>query len=200
MDKTDYDYAMNDFIHVLLEASACRPVLQFNRVDFRLDWLKCQFPSSKIVHIYRNPRDQWCSTLRSDESYSKSSSGGRGFIDHFYLNQWCQDLIKQFPFLKFYDNHHRYFQFYLIWKLSYCYGRHFGDISVSLEELSENPKSEIENVLRVIGTDTKVYQSQFPFIEEVTSRWEMYADDSWFSSIEEECNQVVDDFLIGDSK
>ena len=40
-------------------------LLKDNRFQFRLGWLRAQFPSAKVVHIYRRPEDQWQQPLRN---------------------------------------------------------------------------------------------------------------------------------------
>ena len=44
------------YINELIDLSGgLVPVLQFNRVDLRLSWLKAKFPKATIIHIKRNP-------------------------------------------------------------------------------------------------------------------------------------------------
>ena len=38
-------------------------MLQFNRADLRVAWLRQQFPQAKLIHLYRHPRDQWLSVF-----------------------------------------------------------------------------------------------------------------------------------------
>ena len=64
MSATSYDAPMQRYIETMIERAPGRPVLQFNEVDFRLGWLRAWFPGVPIIHIFRHPRDQWCSTLQ----------------------------------------------------------------------------------------------------------------------------------------
>src|SRR5262249_14305528 len=64
MDERHWDPDLLAFVRLLCERAAGRPVLQFNRVDFRLAWLRHHFPAARIVHLYRHPRDQWCSHIQ----------------------------------------------------------------------------------------------------------------------------------------
>src|SRR5262249_20225535 len=63
MDADDWNPAMKSYVEMLIDRAPGRPVLQFNRIDFRLPWFRQYFPRAKIVHLYRHPRDQWCSSL-----------------------------------------------------------------------------------------------------------------------------------------
>ena len=67
-----------------------RPVLQFNRIDFRLGWFRRHFPNATILHLYRHPRDQWCSSLVDLPSVPREMTM-RAFEphDHYYLRNWA---------------------------------------------------------------------------------------------------------------
>lgn len=58
MNETFWAPELESYIRALIHAAAERAVLQFNRVDFRLPWLKRTFPGSRIIHLFRHPRDQ----------------------------------------------------------------------------------------------------------------------------------------------
>ncbi|WP_417547399.1 sulfotransferase [Marinobacter segnicrescens] len=198
MAETSFDYSMKRFIDELVEGAKGKAVLQFNRMDFRLPWLRANYPGASIIHIYRNPRDQWCSVLRNPKEYPASASSNSGFIDHFYLQIWYRDLVRQFPFLANYEHRHRYYLFYLIWKLSYCFGVHYSDISLSLEELSKSPSKVMRGVLESLDLDVElVNYLDVSFVEPSEPRWQNYAQESWFIEIERECDDVVHEFLQG---
>src|SRR5262249_12587557 len=63
MDEASWDPAMKQYVDLLINEAPGRPILQFNRIDFRLPWMRRHYPAAKIVHLYRHPRDQWCSSL-----------------------------------------------------------------------------------------------------------------------------------------
>ena len=61
MDERSHDQRLFHYIDQLIRRAAGRPVLQFNRVDLRLPWLRAHFSDATIVHLYRHPREQWMS-------------------------------------------------------------------------------------------------------------------------------------------
>jgi hypothetical protein len=122
MDAGCRDIGLKRYIQTLIDHARGRAVLQFNRMDFRLPWLRYHFPGAKIVHLYRHPRDQWCSVLRGMTCYTSEHPVDQ-FWDHdgFYLRRWCADLQYVFPFLDEADVSHAYELHYSLWRLSYLF-------------------------------------------------------------------------------
>ena len=85
MDAHSWNPAMRQFIEILVERANGRPVLQFNHVDFRLPWFRSTFPHAHIVHLYRHPRDQWCSSLLGSAFPTDGDIASFAACDHFYL-------------------------------------------------------------------------------------------------------------------
>jgi hypothetical protein len=118
MDERCWAPGMRRYIDTLISRADGTAVLQFNRVDFRLRWLKANFPAASIVHLYRHPRDQWCSTfLRCAPFPIAGRVEDYVAADEFYLLRWCRDLRSQFPFLDERAVEHPYELFYYLWRL-----------------------------------------------------------------------------------
>ncbi len=145
--------SMQRYIEILLERARGRAVLQFNEVDMRLAWLRAKFPAARILHLFRHPRDQWCSTLQEAACRSIPSLRDFAWNDGFYLIRWGRDLRHYFPFLTLDEDAHPYELFYQLWKLSYLFGRFHADYSLAFEELVADPRGIIRSLLAVLGIE-----------------------------------------------
>jgi hypothetical protein len=172
-------------------------VLQFNRIDFRLPWIKHNFPRAKIVHLYRNPRDQWCSSL-IDPGCVRVNSTISAFHAHdkFYLARWAADLKYEFPFLDERTISHPYELFYYIWKLSYLFGTKYAHYSLAFEELVEKPEKTLTELFRTLKIDSRQAEKSRNLVTDAhIGKWLRYADDSWFKQYETACETVLTEFL-----
>jgi len=189
---------MQRFIEILIEFSReRRPVLQFNRADFRLPWLKDRFPNAKIVHLYRHPRDQWCSTLGDTLKIPKNLML-RDFepFDRFYLMTWGRDLLHYFPFLTMNQNSHPYELFYQIWKLSYLFGKQYSDISLKFEDLITKPAESISYIFKSLSINFGIMKEIIALIKPVQiGKWTAYAEEDWFSEIESRVDTAIKQLL-----
>lgn len=190
MDEKSFDPNMKSYICELIAATNLRPILQFNRIDFRLPWIKQTFPNAKIIHIYRNPRDQWISTLSN-----KNSSVKENFEDDFYLDMWCQDLQHHFPFLNKQFTEHPYQKFYYLWKLSYLYGCKYSDLSIQFEQLTTNSELIGKQILKTINLDANFEKFTKVIKQPILNKWQSYADERWFYKLEYDCDQQLSDFF-----
>lgn len=200
MDEDFWDPGLKRYTEILMERAEGRPVLQCNRIDFRLPWIRKNFPNAKIIHLYRHPRDQWVSTLMGDVARLPRDVGVAEFAEHdrFYLLRWAEDLKHHFPFLDPASAEHPYRLFYYLWKLSYIFGRRYADYSLSFERLVEGPEGPLAEAFRAIGLDDYDLPKLVPLIvRPELGRWSGFADDGWYRRHEEACETVLHDFFEG---
>nr|WP_297348005.1 sulfotransferase [uncultured Glaciecola sp.] len=148
MDEESYDPDLVHYIDTVIKSSDKTVILQFNRVDFRLRWLRKYFKNAKILHLYRNPRDQWLSTLKYSKGSVSNNILAKDFIVHdkFFLLIWCRDLAPKFQFLTYQPDRYAYDLFYLLWRLSYIYGESDADYSMCFEDLVNEPRDTINDI------------------------------------------------------
>ena len=197
MDESFWDPGLQQYVQTLVDSAPRRPVLQFNRIDFRLAWFRARFPHAHIVHLYRHPRDQWCSSLVDPERFGPTMSTSQfGPYDHFYLLRWARDLRHRFPFLDPASASHPYAVFYFLWKLSYIFGEHYGDVSVCFENLVNRPEQELTRLMRAVDIDDfDVSRLTGCIARQKSGKWREYADDEWFRRHESECEKTLSDFF-----
>ena len=196
MGPTFWDPDLKRYIEILIEKARGRPVLQFNRVDFRLPWLRRNFPGARILHLYRHPRDQWCSSLMGDSFSQDGDVGSFAKQDRFYLLNWARDLKLHFPFLDERAASHPYQLFYYLWKLSYVFGRSHAHYSLGYERLLEEPGAELRKLLDFCKVSEFDEGKLLGLLEKPSQgRWRRYADDDWFRRHEENCEKVLRDFF-----
>jgi len=194
MDKESWNPNMLKFIESIINSTSGIPVLQFNRIDFRLDWIKHNFPNAKIIHLYRHPRDQWLSFL-ADKKLMNKRDVEFTYVDNFYLNSWCRDLSVLFPFLNSDETPHPYRRFYYIWKLSFLFGKKYADLSVDYESLATSPNQEVQKIFTALdwSLDPKNYSHVFK--SPTLDKWKVYADDDWFRSHELCCEENIQKYF-----
>jgi hypothetical protein len=197
MDRDSWDPAMQRFVEVLIDRAPGRPVLQFNRIDFRLPWFRHHFPRAKLVHLYRHPRDQWLSSLVDPAACPRTASlTDFARHDHYYLRNWARDLKYHFPFLDEAGVEHPYRLFYYLWKLSYLFGRSYADHSLAFEDLVRAPADSLADLFDAVGVRGVDVRALQQFVERPRAgRWKDYADATWFQRHEAACEAVLADYF-----
>lgn len=195
MDEQAWDPKMKAYICELIKSAKGRPILQFNRIDFRLPWLKQHFPNAKFIHLYRHPRDQWFSFL-TDKTLMNKDDVVNTYQDAFYLNSWCDDLAKHFPFLDSIYTPHPYQRFYYLWKLSFLYGQKFCNQSIAYETLSAEPITTLTHLFNELNIDLSYVKQAASVLEKPRlDKWKKYADNNWFATLEAECEHNLTTFF-----
>jgi hypothetical protein len=183
---------LKEYIQVLLNSvspgKTC--VIKFNRIDFRLPWIKKNFPDAKIMHLSRNPRTQWYSTIARYEGNIDTSLE----FDDFFVTTFARDLYRQFPFLSGPYTTHIYQRFYYLWKLSLLAGQRLSGISLTYENFLQEPEHYLHNILDFANLDTREnFLTCKNFIDSKPKRsWTKMTDESQYEEIETRCNALLD--------
>ncbi|RMF67896.1 MAG: sulfotransferase [Alphaproteobacteria bacterium] len=191
MDARSEDRDLERFIAGLVAAVAADqlPVLQFNRVDFRLPWLKSRFPQARILHLYRHPRENFLSAIDPQAVPPEATLEAFPAHDRFLLGEWAQDLALFFPVLQVEREAHPYLLFYMIWRLSHAAGLAHADLSIAYEDLCADPVVPVRAALELVGRDLP-RKAADPLralsLGPRRPRWPEYASDAWFAAIEAE--------------
>lgn len=199
MPSMAVDERMRRYITELVDAASGLPVLQFNRVDFRLPWLRRQFPEAKIIQLIRHPRDIWNSMTAP---YRTVGLNDRlcdfDPFDFYSLGLWTNDLKFAFPFLQDCEHEHPYRATYLIWKLSCLFGQQYADGCYRYEDLIGQPMHYIQDMFSVAGITDIPWESILTIVKPPQpDRWREYADEAWFQAHETECDQRFADYFGG---
>ncbi|MCG6940740.1 MAG: sulfotransferase [Thiohalocapsa sp.] len=199
MDAQSCDRRLARYLAELIRRAPRRPVLQCNRLDFRLPWLRRVFLHADILHLYRNPREQWLSVQRS----STGCPPGKRLVpdepdDYFYTLEWARDLRRVFPCVDPAQHEHAYAVHYLLWRLSYLFGLCHADVSIAYEDLMYDVAATLGPVFARFGIDDARlagdgYADLVKAPEPV--RWPRYADAAWFEAIESDCERELARFL-----
>ena len=197
LDELDWKPKLAAYVQLLIRSARSRPVLQFNRVDFRLGWLRHQFPNARLVHLFRHPRDQWLSALRNPATFGPGDPLEK-FAEHdyFFLLEWVEDLVRYFPVLDWHRVTHPYRMFYLLWKLSYVWGQAYSDLSLAYEQLLAAPRQTIGDMFELLGIETRLAAQVAETVRsKATGKWRTYADAEWFAAHERAAEDILDTFL-----
>ncbi len=200
MGDDAWDPGMKAYVEGLVDAAPATAVLQFNRLDFRLAWIRRMFPRARLIHLVRHPRDQWCSSLLRPSDFPKDRPADTfAPHDHFYLLTWARDLRRAFPFLDPANGDHPYRTFYYIWKLSCLYGLSYSHASFRFEDLVACPDRVVPQIMEAAGVSDYDLGSLVSCVaKQPIGKWRDYADESWFTAHEQACERVLADFLGSD--
>ena len=151
-----------DYFNFLIENSKDKTtVLQFNRMDLRLSWIKNNFPHATIIHIQRQPHPLWVSSRK--HLAQESDKINESHTDAYDLMQWTADLSPLFPVLQAQLNRHSYFRHYFIYKLSKQMAKQHADIHLQLENDFFNSQNGLKSLAKSLKWNEKtlsVAQSQ----------------------------------------
>jgi hypothetical protein len=149
------------YISYLIEKSRTRNpkvLLKFNRVNFRLPWLRARFPEAKVVHIYRDKGSQWKSIVaRGQEHWGRENIGQDSpHFEGFNIASWCEDLKSVFPELAAEHSQTGFDRFSKLYDRSLVAQQASADISVDYKALCKDFETQCQKMFDVVGCRTEV--------------------------------------------
>ncbi len=110
-------------------AGSRRPLLKFVRMDFRLAWLRRQYPEAVIIHIHRHPREQWLSMLAKE---TPEFAAGRR-VNIFQLSLFAASLVGSLPEILSPAAESSYERAYYLARISRAVGEKYADLTIDFE-------------------------------------------------------------------
>jgi len=172
-------------------------IIKENRLDLRIRWLRQNFPSARVLYLFRSPRDEWIS-MTTDCPFDV---GNDIESNPYLITTWARDLSWNFPFLASQNIHHLYQRHYFLWKLSYLMGIRQADFSIRYEDILATPDKKIADLLRFAGldVDTNLDKCLSLVVQRPTDVWKKYASGAWFDELEQECEHILDAYGINEN-
>lgn len=187
--------ALKNYIYYLIHNNQQKKqvALKFNRIDFRLGWIKQNFPEAKIIHIKRNVRDSW----RSSRSHLSPEVAKDMFQFNAYeLIQWAMVLDEYFPFI-IDTSTSSYHLHYFLAKLSEKFSEYYAHLTLDFDhDIIDDFNIFIEkmSVITQLSTNQIAAYSQKRIIPEKKN----YSSEeiTWLETVETECDSVLNQLKI----
>lgn len=182
------------YLETLVAAAPGFPVLQLNRVDFRLPWLRATFPDAYLLHLHRDPRDQFVSSLRDPSALGESAThDDLAPQDAYGLALWARSLRRDLPVLDTLLAEHPYDTHYLLWRLSRAFGTRYADRSIAYEDLLADPAGTLGPVWRDLGHDPGPAVGAWSRMVDASrvGRGRSFASEAWFAEREQRCDALL---------
>ena len=183
-------------------------VFQFNRIDYRLSWLRYNFPQALIINLRRNPRDVYTSYLKHankelllDKSIeiigAPTSNADIDLGNSFYTDEYIFALGKILSPQICVQELHPYEKIYLLNRLSNIWADHFSHISIDYENLVHDPEGSLRNIMSHIKgySDFSLKSSLIPPNRNSIDSWKDIESNSWFQRHESNCEFLIDKIL-----
>ena len=174
--------------HLIKQSHNKTPVLQFNRMDLRLSWLKNNFPSAIIINIERQPYPLWVSSRKHIQT--DANKNNESFHDAYDLMQWSVELSKHFPMLQLSNNRNSYYRHYFIWKLSKQMAQANADIHLSLENDFLNTQNGVTTLASQLNWNQETISTVQKLIQKPQSMQVNLSKTRLFTEIEDQINET----------
>jgi hypothetical protein len=151
------------YIKYLIETASVRQkkvLLKFNRMSFRLPWLRARFPEAKIVHIYRDKESQWKSIVARGQEHLGREDVGQysAHFRGFNIADWGEDLKTAFPELAAEQSKTGFERFSKLYDRSLAAHRLHTDVSIEYRALCKDFEAQCSRVFEAVGCAADINQ------------------------------------------
>lgn len=195
MGRNSSDPKLVAYVQGLIDAAAFRPVLQFNRIDYRLPFFRQNFPDATIVHLEREARDIWRSTLSGKENDPAWRLDRFDQHSKFYLLPFFRDLTVSFPWLSAASDQHPYLAHYLLWRLSGLYAAKWADFTVSYESLCGDFNRVAADLLVSLGDTDFDPGLVAGLMSKRIGAYDHSVDDAFYAGLEQQAEALLEQQL-----
>jgi hypothetical protein len=182
---------LRDYLELLIARAEGRfPVFKMMRDDFRVPWLKQQFPKATVLYIRRNPRDVWASVVRHTPVDQRAD---RWLNTGFDLLIWSANLCPFFSRICSAKIGHSYERVYYLWRISTAVADRYADLIIDFDQgLQTDPAATIKRIATCIGAEVGDIER---LAKMVTPRpggeWRDYAKEALLREIERDCDAML---------
>lgn len=161
--------------------------LKFVRMDFRLPWLRANYPDAKIIGIIRNPRENWASIVsKTPEELRTNANLNTGYD----LVVWSASLGSAMPWLISKDIRNSYERAYFLWKASTWYLSKYCDILIDYDrDVIDKPELFIEKFSEATDVPGNGWLNEISVAN--NKKWKAYEKVIDFDSSEKYVDQVI---------
>jgi len=199
LEADDHWPDLEKYIRFLIDAAGDdTPVLQFNRADFRLQWLKARFPMARIVYLHRDVRESYYSMVRH---LLPRYTDDPNRANVYELIEWCASLRDVFPFVADAAIQTLYQRHVYLWKLSRLMGERMAGCVLSFDsDLIVNQGAAAFAKLVEAGCfDPSRIDEAASLIQPIdTGSWSLLHEEPWFEAVESRCEQVLDELGLNE--
>lgn len=191
LEEDDEWPELEAYLHFLIDSAGdARPVLQFNRIDLRLPWIRRRFPHATIVHLHREARESFASMVSHLPPDQIDAPDTPNLYD---LLEWTVDLLFNLPFLATRAAGTLYERAYFLWKLSGLMGSRASDLSLSYEDdFADGGKKGLAALVELGILEPDEVGRVTTLIEPARiGTWRPLHDATWFAAIESTCDAVL---------
>ena len=167
-DEADDLYRYLSYLIGMSFGKAPGVVLKENRFAFRLGWLRAEFPRARVIHIYRDPEEQWASLVRRVQGHLGRQDVGQESVEYqgFRLAATCDDLTTAFPELDASNFRTAYARFAKLMELSRAEQERYAHVSVDYADLVGDFQNVCPRIASAIGVDLDVeHLNQFVVLD-----------------------------------